>query len=139
MLTVVLAACIGIAVGAIGAALTGTLLLGKDLFSISERLNSLYSQNISVLANINNPAVSGLINTVAQQEHSNGISKGIDFVFMALYKMYDDGDFLDFDTLSTGIHKALSKMNSDQKIYADVRRKFEEYNAAKENEDGDDD
>lgn len=136
--TIFLAAIFGIFVGAIGSALVGVVLLGKDLFSISERLNSLYSQNLNVLSNINNPAVSGLVNTIAQQEHSNGINKGIDFVFMALYKLYDDGEFLDFDSLSDGIHKALAKMNSDQNVFDDIRKKFDEYNELREDEDDDD-
>ena len=134
----VLVFIIGCLIGAVGTALIGVVLLGKDLFSISERLNSLYSQNINVLSNINNPAVSGLMNTIAQQEHANGVNKGVDLVFMALYKLYIDGEFLDFETLSNGIHKALTKMNSNITAYSEIRKKYEEYEAIREDEDDDD-
>ena len=128
----------GILVGAIGAALVGVIMLGKDLFSISERLNFLYSQNLSVLSNMNNPAVSGLINSIAQQERTDGMNRGVTMVFLALYKLYDEGEFLDYESLSEGIHKALHKMNTDSKIYETVNKKFAEYNEAKADEENDD-
>lgn len=137
----VVALVIGILVGMVITAVIGMVMLSKDMFTMNERLNNLYNQNTSVISNLNNPAVSGLMTHVSQQEREVGFDAGLNLAILCLHRMYDKDGMLvgDFDQLSDQMRSHLDELLNDQKKYEKAHTKLEDYYAKKQKEEGDED
>jgi uncharacterized membrane protein YgaE (UPF0421/DUF939 family) len=136
-----MAVFIGVLIGIALATMIGMVMLSKDLYSISERLNSINNQNSTVLSNLNNPAVSGLMNHISHQERDNGFEAGLNLAVLCLHRMYDKDGMLvgDFDQLSEQMRENMSDLINNENKYLKARTKLEKYyESQKPNDESDD-
>ena len=117
-------------------AIIGGLLLWSQLYSIGERLNQFSIQNNMVLANLNNPAVSGLMNQISTQERESGFHNGYNLAVLSLFKTFSEGQVcLDFDDMKEALSKNSNKLIEDQKALAEWDEKFTAYHNDKDDDE----
>lgn len=122
-------------IGFIICSIITSVMFWTQLYSIRESLNHFSIQNNTVLANLNNPAVSGLMNHISVQERESGFHNGYNLVILSLFKTFsEDQVHLNFKDMYDAISKNAEKFIDDQRILSEWDRKFMEY----DNEDEDD-
>ena len=143
MTSMIFVACavFGFLLGAVIVAVLGFVIMGRDMFTLSERFNSLYSQNSTILSNLSNPAVSGLMNTLAQDENKKGFDSGLNFAFLSLYRMYSKEGMIvgDFDQVSEQLKESIGTLLAKQDVRDKTHEKLIEYYKSKESDNSDDD
>ena len=79
------------------------------------------------LANLNNPAVTSMINQASVSARAEGIDSGLNVALLAIYKMWQDGDIVDYQSLAETVVKNVKSFSSNKKEYDKWAKKFNDY------------
>jgi len=86
-------------------------------------------QNNNIVANLNNPAVSGIMNTIADQKMNEGFMGGLDFASMSLFHMQENGGMIvgNYDQILEQFSDVVNELLDDEKKKKEVQDKWVKY------------
>jgi len=108
-------------------AIIGIFLVDRNLFSISHKLDMFSQQTVTTLSNLNNPAINSLINQATATARAGGIDDGLQVALLALYKMWEDGDIVDFASMADVVVKNVKTFGNNTKEYTKWNKKYQSY------------
>lgn len=113
--------------GFVVCAIIGIVLVDRNLFSISHKLDTFSQQTTMSLANMNNPAINSLVNQATTTARSSGIDEGLHIALLAMYKMWEDGELVDYNAMAESVIKIVQDFGNSAKEYTKWNKKYQKY------------
>lgn len=113
--------------GFVVCAVIGVVFIDRNLFSISHKLDMFSQQTTMTLTQMNSPALNSVINQATTSARAEGIDNGLQISLLAMFKMWSDGDIVDYKSIADVVIKNVKTFGSNQKEYQKWSKKYQEY------------